>query len=157
MGINVNEPEADRPAPLVQSQAVDELIDLVGEASRESFPASDSPAWAMGRELSPRLDISNNQANNRFEACLAGKIAFMAYRRKPQELVFIHTEVPGELAGQGVGSKLAQAGLEFAREHGLKVVPLCPFVAGYIRRRQEYLDLVRPDYRARVTSEPVIG
>lgn len=150
----MNEPETKLQTPLAQSPAAEDSIDPVGEASRESFPASDSPAWAMGREPDPRLDISNDQTNNRFEARVNGKFAFVAYRRTPQELVFIHTEVPAELAGHGVGSKLAQAGLKFARELGLKVVPLCPFVAGYIRRHQEYLDLVRPDYRARVTSEP---
>lgn len=34
----------------------------------------------------------------------------------------------------------------------LTVVPLCPFTADYIRRHEEYLDLVHPDYRARVTT-----
>jgi uncharacterized protein len=153
MGIKANEPEAEQQSPLVQSQAADDSIDLVGEASRESFPASDSPAWAMGREPNPSLYISNNQANNRFETYFGGKIAFIAYRRTQQDLVFIHTEVPAELAGHGVGSRLALVELEFARVQGLKIVPLCPFVAGYIRRHQEYLDLVRPDFRTRVTSE----
>jgi predicted GNAT family acetyltransferase len=35
--------------------------------------------------------------------------------------------------------------LEFAQEHGLKVVPLCPFVAWYIRQHKEYAGLVRAD------------
>jgi hypothetical protein len=68
MGINANEPEAERQSPAVESQAADELVDRVGEASRESFPASDSPAWAMGIEPDPSVDISNDQVNNRFEA-----------------------------------------------------------------------------------------
>ena len=42
------------------------------------------------------------------------------------------------------------AQLEYARQERLNVVPLCPFVASYIRRHQEYLDLVSPERRAAV-------
>jgi predicted GNAT family acetyltransferase len=33
----------------------------------------------------------------------------------------------------------------------LTVIPLCPFVAGYVKKHQEYLDLVEKEYRGRVT------
>jgi uncharacterized protein len=152
MGIDANEPEAERRSPPAQSQAADDLTDPVGEASRESFPASDSPAWAMGREAeSAIVEVSDNQAENRFEAHGGGKAAFLVYRRMPDRLVLVHTEVPTELEGHGIGSKLVRAGIEFAREQGLTVVPVCPFVINYIRRHQEHVDLVHPDYRGRVT------
>jgi len=131
----------------------DELVDRVGEASRESFPASDSPAWAMGTESSPHRDVSNDEVNSRFEVKTGGETAFLEYRRMPGKLILVHTEVPAEFAGHGTGSKLVRAGLEFAREQGLMVVPLCRFAIEYIRRHQEYVDLVQLDYRARVTAE----
>jgi hypothetical protein len=50
-------------------------IDVVEEASEESFPASDAPAWAMGEE-GRRITVSNNPAQPRFEASIEGKTAF---------------------------------------------------------------------------------
>jgi predicted GNAT family acetyltransferase len=136
----------------VQSETEDE-ISPVGEASRESFPASDPPAGAMGREAgSAPVEVSNNQAENRFEAQAGGKNAFLVYRRKPGRLVLVHTEVPAELEGRGIGSKLVRTGIELAREQGLAVVPVCRFVIDCIQRHQEYVGVVHPHYRARVTK-----
>jgi hypothetical protein len=47
---------------------------------------------------------------------------------------------------------MARAALEAARADGLEVVPLCPYVAAYIRRHQEYLPLVSPPYRAKLAA-----
>ena len=133
--------------------SADNPLDPVQEASEESFPASDSPAWAMGEEVHvSSAEVLNNEAANRFEASLAGRTAVLTYKRTAQEVVLYHTEVPTELEGHGIGSKVVRTGLEFARQHGLKVVPLCPFVVWYIQQHQEYVELVSPDYRARVTS-----
>lgn len=71
-----------------------------------------------------------------------GRLAYLEYRREPGLLDIVHTEVPGEMKGRGVGGTLAEAALLYAREKGLRVVPHCPFVAAYIRRHPEYRDLV---------------
>jgi predicted GNAT family acetyltransferase len=116
-------------------------IDPVQEASEESFPASDSPAWAMGAEP-VSIAISNNAVQHRFEVSIQGRLAFLDYRVTPPVLTLLHTEVPTAMRGHSVGGKLAAAALEFARRERLRVNPLCPFVEGYIRRHPEYADLV---------------
>ena len=70
---------------------------------------------------------------------------------KPGLIVFMHTGVPEKLGGQHIAGKLAAVGLEFAGQKGLTVIPLCPFVAGYLKKHQQYLDLVEKEYRERVT------
>jgi predicted GNAT family acetyltransferase len=47
--------------------------------------------------------------------------------------------------GKGVGSALARHVLDQARADGKHVIPVCQFIAGYIRKHRDYADLVRPD------------
>lgn len=94
--------------------------------------------------------VVNNEAANRFEAQLGAELAVAEYTREAALIVFVHTQVPAEFEGRGVGSRLARAALDFARDEGLGVVPLCPFIAAYVRRHQEYVPLVDPAYAARM-------
>lgn len=88
-------------------------------------------------------EIIDNRGRNRYELTLDGVTAHVDYARAPGVITFIHTIVPEELGGRGVGSKLAQFVLDDARRHGEKVIPKCPFIAAYIKRHSEYQDLVQ--------------
>ena len=92
------------------------------------------------------VSVTNNEVAQRYEAHVNGHLAVIEYRREGDRIVFIHTEVPGELEGRGLAGKIANVALEDARARRLSVIPRCPFVAGYIRRHPEYQDLVPPDY-----------
>lgn len=94
--------------------------------------------------------VINNEANHRYELTVDGSLALIEYDMKGGHIRYLHTEVPAALEGQGIGSKLAKAALDDARSRHLEVVPVCPFVASYIKRHTEYLDLVEPQYRARL-------
>ncbi len=96
------------------------------------------------------IRVVNNEAAQRYEAEVDGARSLIQYERKGDRIVFLHTEVPEALEGRGIASALARAALEDARARNLTVVPLCPFVSGYIRRHPEYLPLVEPTYRARL-------
>lgn len=87
-------------------------------------------------------NVINNEAEHRFEISQDGLVAFSLYQIEGSLMVFTHTEVPEELEGKGVGSSLARAALDYAREHGFKVLPLCPFIRSYIERHPEYQSLV---------------
>lgn len=57
-----------------------------------------------------------------------GRLAEMTYSRTNESLIIIdHTEVDPSLAGQGVGRKLLNALVDWARQSRTKVIPLCPF------------------------------
>jgi uncharacterized protein len=86
--------------------------------------------------------IIHNVNENRFEIGKDGVLAVLEYSREGEKIIFTHTGVPPALEGQGIASRLARAALEYARVQRLKVVPLCSFVSGYIRKHPEYADLL---------------
>lgn len=92
----------------------------------------------------PQLTVRDNAEDRRFEAVdETGVVAgFAAYRRSDHTITFTHTVVDDAFEGRGVGSTLVGAALDAVRDEGVRVVPQCPFVAGYIERHPEYADLV---------------
>jgi len=86
--------------------------------------------------------VSHNPAASRFEALVAGELCVCAYRRTGATLLMTHTEVPRALEGRGIAAALVQAALDWARAEGLKVRPLCSYVASYMRRHAETQDLI---------------
>ena len=88
------------------------------------------------------MEVRHNEKESRFEIEVDGKLATTWYRRHGDKIIFTHTEVPPELEGHGVGGALARAALTYARKEGLRVVPLCPFIAAFIERHKEFQDLV---------------
>jgi predicted GNAT family acetyltransferase len=93
------------------------------------------------------VTVRDNPAELRYEALAAdgNVIAQIRYRTEPGTVVLVHTEVEPSAEGTGVGSQLVKEALDDIRRRGLRVVPVCPFVAAYIRRHGEYADLVGPD------------
>jgi len=96
--------------------------------------------------MSTEIAITNNAAQHRYEAAIDGKLAgYCEYNLLTEAILFSHTEVLPEFEGRGVGSALARHVLDDARARGLHVIPVCQFIAGWLRKHRDYVDLVRPD------------
>lgn len=108
----------------------------------------------MATDPEQPLILRDNPDARRYEALRRGHIAFSEYALDGAIIAFTHTESPPELSGTGVASTLVKFALDDVRARGLRVIPLCPFVAAYIRRHQEYLDLVTPEFQERLQRHP---
>lgn len=97
--------------------------------------------------------VHRNEAAHRFEAALGKTIAKIDYAQSNGRLNLLHTEVPAEDQGQGIGSELAKAALEYALAEQLQVVPTCPFITTYIKDHPEYLEMVAPEYRRKIEQK----
>ncbi|HEX7306018.1 GNAT family N-acetyltransferase [Lentzea sp.] len=88
--------------------------------------------------------VTDNEAASRYEVHVDGELAgFLEYRDVSGVLALVHTEVGEEYGGRGLGAQLAKFALDDAQARGVKVSPLCPFVAKYIEKHPEYRVTVR--------------
>jgi uncharacterized protein len=88
-------------------------------------------------------DVVNNKTQHRYELAVDGHIAATYYELSGEIITIVHTEVPPELGGKGIGSKLIKGALDQVRADGLKVIAQCPFVKAYIEKHPEYGDLLK--------------
>jgi len=103
-----------------------------------------------GEGTPAEAEVVDVPEKNRYELRLGDRlIGLAAYRRRDGRIAFTHTEVDEACEGRGFGSMLAAAALEDARNQGLEIAPLCPFIAHYIKGHPEYEELVTSRYRDR--------
>lgn len=78
-------------------------------------------------------------------------VGVVEYQLDGGVITVTHTGVPDEFSGRGIASVLARHVLDDARSRGLDVLPRCPYIAGWIARHLDYLDLVPLASRGRYT------
>ena len=89
------------------------------------------------------IEVRQVPEAGRFVALVDGEPAgFTRYVERGGRRVFVHTEIDDAFAGHGVGNRLVADALEATRRAGLRIVPVCPFVAAWLERHPGFEDVV---------------
>lgn len=99
--------------------------------------------------MSDTPQITDDEAGARLELTAGGYQAELVYRRNGNRLVLLHTSVPAELAGRGIGGQLVRAAVDKAAAAGLTIVPLCPFASDWLERHPEAGAKAKADFSGR--------
>ena len=91
----------------------------------------------MSEQVSNSAEFIDDPDASQFGLRADGWLAELVYRIRGDRLVLIHTEVPLELEGRGIGGRLVTAAVDRAMRDGLTLVPLCPFARGWLERHPE--------------------
>ena len=69
--------------------------------------------------------------------------AMMTYGFAGEDKIIIdHTEVKPGNEGKGFGKKMVLKAVEYAREKGIKIIPLCPFAKSVFDKTPEIRDVL---------------
>jgi hypothetical protein len=95
-------------------------------------------------------DVTHVPHRSRFEVREGGHTAVLTYELDDLDdasttgsatptVSLLHTVVPEELGGRGIGGELADAGVRWARSEGYQVNAVCAFVRGWLDKHPEAL------------------
>jgi predicted GNAT family acetyltransferase len=99
------------------------------------------------------LAVRRNHEASRFEVLVDDEVAgYLTYVPMGGALVLDLTRVDPAYSGQGLASQLVEGALAQARASGLRVVPLCPYVTGWLQSHPEQADLVDADLLAQIEA-----
>jgi Predicted acetyltransferase len=89
------------------------------------------------------LEITHNTEKKRFEVLIDGQLSKLDYIEDGNTIVMTHVGVHPDHRGGGVAGKITQSALEYARAKSLRVIPMCSYIAAYIRRNPQYVELTK--------------
>ncbi len=70
-------------------------------------------------------------------------VAEMTYKREGlRKIVIDHTEVDEALRNKGVGKRMVEAAVKYARKNNLLIKPTCPFVKKVLESSEDYEDIL---------------
>lgn len=91
-----------------------------------------------------QVKLEVNDKNGFFYIDIDGKtIAKMTFVFAGNDKIIIdHTEVNEAYNGKGFGKMMVEKAVEYAREKGIKIIPLCPFAKKIIDKTPEFQDVL---------------
>ena len=106
------------------------------------------------------IAVTRNDDASRYEIHHDGTLAgFAEYDLRPEgdapeAIRFIHTEVDPAFQGKGLAGRLAAEALADAAERGLGIVPICPYIAGYVEKHEIAGARILPAPETRPAQQP---
>lgn len=89
-----------------------------------------------------KFDIRHNRDQQRFETIVEDLLCVIDYELDGSVLSLTHVGVAKPLEGRGIAGELTRTALDWARSQNYRVIPVCPYVQAWLRRRPDYQDLV---------------
>jgi len=86
--------------------------------------------------------LRDNETAGQYELDIDGATVFARYRRQDGVLTILWVEAPPALRGTGAAGRLMKLLGAEAKARNWRIVPVCGYAAGWLRRSPDYRDLV---------------
>lgn len=94
-------------------------------------------------KLTPQiLNIKHDKDKKQFTLDINGELAKVDYILKNNKMYLVHSEVPYNLRGQGIGKVLVEKTFEQLTKEGYNAVAICSYIKAVASRSEKWKDII---------------
>lgn len=97
----------------------------------------------LNKLIPERLPLIHDKNNNRFILDINGELAKVEYQLRDDKMYLIHSEVPFNLRGQGIGKVLVEKTFEKLAEENFKAVAVCSYIKAIAKRNKKWSSIIK--------------
>ena len=136
LDVEANEDHGEELRGLYENGKLNFPTITIGKKKLRNPYKEDIIKW-MNKLIPSRLNIVHDKENRRFTMDINGEVAKVDYKLKDEKMYLVHSEVPYNLRGQGIGKVLVEKTFEKLTEEGYKGMAVCSYIKA-IKNRSDY-------------------
>jgi predicted GNAT family acetyltransferase len=88
------------------------------------------------------IDVKHDKVNERFVVIIDGHEVYLSYSLFADKIDLSFVYTPPELRNKGIAAIVVEYALNYAKENNLKVIPSCSYVQAFVKRNDNFNDLL---------------
>ena len=137
LDVEQNKDHAEALRGLYENRKLNFPTITIGKKKLRNPNKEDLDKW-LNKLIPNRLKIVHDKESKRFTLDINGETAKVDYIIKNEKLFLVHSEVPYNLRGQGIGKVLVEKTFEKLTELGYKAVAICSYIKAVARRNKNW-------------------
>jgi len=133
LDVEANELHAEELRNLYENKKLNFPTITIGKKKLRNPTKEDLHKW-LNKLIPERLPIIHDIENSRFTLDINGEIAMVKYQLRNEKMYLVHSEVPYNLRGQGIGKVLVEKTFAKLTEEGYEAVAICSYVKAVAKR-----------------------
>lgn len=114
---------------------------IIGKKKLRNPDKDELEKW-LNKLIPSRLKIKHDKEQQRFVLDINGELAKVDYVLRNNKMYLVHSEVPYNLRGQGIGKVLVEKTFEKLTEEGFLAVAVCSFIKAVAKRNQQWREII---------------
>ncbi|WP_299885901.1 N-acetyltransferase [uncultured Lacinutrix sp.] len=141
LDVEQNEIYAEELRGLYENRKLNFPTITIGQKKLRNPNKDELEKW-LNKLIPSRLNIVHEKDNKRFILDINGDIAKIDYQLRDNKMYLIHSEVPYNLRGQGIGKILVKKTFEQLTKEGYKAIAVCSYIKAVASRSEKWRDII---------------
>ncbi len=142
LDVEKNKDHAEELRGLYENRKLNFPTITIGEKKLRNPNKEDLEKW-LNKLIPSRLAIVHDKENNRFTLDINGGIAKVDYQIRHNKMYLMHSEVPYNLRGRGIGKVLVEKTFEQLTHEGYMAVAVCSYIKAIASRSKKWKKIIQ--------------